>query len=48
MFRVAVFFGLIASAFASVTLDVLVNAAASYSATIQQQLEVVTAGLSRF
>jgi hypothetical protein len=39
MFRAIVFFGLTTSAFASATLDVLVNAAASFSATIQQQLE---------
>ncbi|MBV8141125.1 MAG: hypothetical protein JOZ60_03675 [Verrucomicrobia bacterium] len=41
MFRAIVFFGLAASAFASATLDVLVNAAASFSATIQQQLEML-------
>jgi hypothetical protein len=41
MFRAIVFFGLIASAFASEKLDVLVNAAASFSATIQQQLEML-------
>src|SRR5271166_1436065 len=41
MFRAVVFFGLITSAFASETLKVLVNAAASFSATIQQQLEMV-------
>ena len=41
MFRAIVFFGLTTSAFASATLDVLVNAAASFSATIQQQLEVL-------
>jgi hypothetical protein len=41
MLRVFVFFGLITSAFASATLDVLVNAAASFSATIQQQLEML-------
>ena len=35
------FFGLITSSFASATLDVLVNAAASFSATIQQQLEML-------
>jgi len=39
--RVIVFLGLIASAWASETLDVLVNAAASFSATIKQQLEMV-------
>jgi len=32
---------MITSAFASATLDVLVNAAASFSATIQQQLEML-------
>jgi hypothetical protein len=36
-----VFLGLIASAWASENLDVLVNAAASFSATINQQLEMV-------
>jgi hypothetical protein len=41
MFRAIVFFGLAVSAFASPTLDVLVNAAASFSATIQQQLEML-------
>jgi len=41
MFRAVVFFGLITPAFASATLDVLVNAAASFSATIQQQLEML-------
>src|SRR5208283_3686800 len=41
MFRAIVFFGLIKSAFASATLDVLVNAAASFPATIQQQLEML-------
>ena len=41
MFRAIVFFGLITPAFASATLDVLVNAAASFSATIQQQLEML-------
>jgi hypothetical protein len=40
MLRAIVFFGLATSAFASATLDVLVNAAASFSATIQQQLEM--------
>src|SRR5260370_579749 len=40
MFRAIVFFGLTTSAFATATLDVLVNAAASFSATIQQQLEM--------
>jgi hypothetical protein len=41
MFRAIVLFGLITSAIASQTLDVLVNAAASFSATIQQQLEML-------
>jgi hypothetical protein len=41
MFRAIVFFGLTTSAFAGAALDVLVNAAASFSATIQQQLEVL-------
>jgi hypothetical protein len=41
MLRAIVFFGLTASAFASAPLDFLVNAAASFSATIQQQLEMV-------
>jgi len=41
MFRAIVFIGLITSAFASATLDVLVNAAASFSAPIQQQLEML-------
>jgi hypothetical protein len=41
MFRALLFFGLIVSAIASATLDVLVNAAASFSATIQQQLEML-------
>jgi hypothetical protein len=41
MFRAIVFFGLITSAFASEKLDVLVNAAVSFSATIQQQLEML-------
>jgi hypothetical protein len=41
MLRAIVFFGLITTASASATLDVLVNAAASFSATIQQQLEMV-------
>jgi hypothetical protein len=36
MFRAIVFFGLTTSAFAGAALDVLVNAAASFSATIQQ------------
>ena len=41
MFRAVVFFSLTTFAFAGATLDVLVNAAASFSATIQQQLEVL-------
>jgi hypothetical protein len=41
MFRTIVFFGLTTSAFASATMDALVNAAASFSATIQQQLEML-------
>ena len=39
--RVIVFLGLIASAWANETLDVLVNAAASFSSTIRQQLEMI-------
>jgi hypothetical protein len=35
------FFALATSAFASATLDVLVNAAASFSTAIQQQLEML-------
>jgi hypothetical protein len=41
MLRAVVFLGLIISAFAAATLDVLVNAAGSFSATIQQQLEML-------
>src|SRR5258708_2256342 len=41
MFRAIVFFVLVTSAFASATLDVLVNAAASFSATIRQQLQML-------
>jgi len=41
MLRAIAFFGLATSAFASATLDVLVNAAASFSATIQQQREML-------
>ena len=41
MFRTIVFFGLITAALGSEKLDVLVNAAASFSATIQQQLETL-------
>jgi hypothetical protein len=39
--RALIFFGLAVSAFASATLDALVNAAASFSSAIQEQLEVV-------
>jgi len=38
MLRAIVFFGWAMSAFTSATLDVLVNAAACFSATTQQQL----------
>jgi hypothetical protein len=41
MLRAIVFVGLITSAFASEKLDVLVNAAASFSIAIQQQLEML-------
>jgi hypothetical protein len=41
MFRAIVFFGLITAALGSEKLDMLVNAAASFSATIQQQLETL-------
>jgi hypothetical protein len=41
MFRAIVFFGLTTAALGSEKLDVLVNAAASFSATIQQQLETL-------
>jgi hypothetical protein len=41
MLRSIVFLGLATSALASARLDVLVNAAASFSATIQQQLEML-------
>ena len=41
MLRAIVCLGLATSAFASATLDVLVNAAASFSATIQEQLEML-------
>jgi hypothetical protein len=44
MLRALAFFGLIRSAFASETLDRLVNAAASFSATIQQQIEMLQTG----
>jgi hypothetical protein len=46
MFRAIVFFALVTSAFACATLDVLVNAAASFSATIQQQLEMLQSNLA--
>jgi hypothetical protein len=41
VFRAIVFLALTTSAFASATLGVLVNAAASFSAKIQQQFEVL-------
>jgi tetratricopeptide (TPR) repeat protein len=41
MLRAIIYISLTASAIASATLDVLVNAAASFSATIQQQLETL-------
>jgi hypothetical protein len=41
MLRAIIYLSLTASAIASATLDVLVNAAASFSATIQQQLEML-------
>jgi hypothetical protein len=41
MFRAIVFLGLITAGLDSEKLDVLVNAAASFSATIQQQLETL-------
>ena len=41
MFRAIVFVGLIAAAIASDTLDLLVNAAASFSPKIQQQIEML-------
>jgi hypothetical protein len=41
MFRAIVFFSLTMAALGSEKLDVLVNAAASFSATIQQQLETL-------
>jgi len=47
MLRAIAFFGLATSAFASATLDVLVNAAASFSATIQQQREMLQSDPSR-
>jgi hypothetical protein len=40
-FRAVVFFGLATSAFASATLDLLVNASASFSAAILQQLAAI-------
>jgi hypothetical protein len=42
MFWAIVFFGLTTAVFASATMDVLGNAAASFSATIQRQLDEVT------
>ena len=39
--RLIVFLGLIAAAWANETLDMLVNAAASFSSTIRQQLEMI-------
>jgi hypothetical protein len=39
--RLIVFLGLIAAAWANETLEVLVNAAASFSSTIKQQLEMI-------
>jgi hypothetical protein len=47
MLRAIVFFGLITAALASATLDVLVDAAASFSATIRQQLEMLQSNPSR-
>jgi hypothetical protein len=41
MLRAMAFFGLAAAAFAGEKLDLLVNAASSFSATIQQQLEML-------
>jgi hypothetical protein len=41
MFRAIIFFGLATSAIASEILDALVNAAAGFSAAIQQQLEIL-------
>ena len=41
MFRAIIFLALITAALASEKLDALVNAAASFSATIQQQLETL-------
>jgi hypothetical protein len=41
MFRAIVFLGLITSALASATLDVLVKAASSFATTIQQQVEML-------
>lgn len=41
MLRAIIYFSLTTPAIASATLDVLVNAAASFSATIQQQLEML-------
>jgi hypothetical protein len=47
MLRAIVCLGLATSAFASATLDVLVNAAASFPATIQQQLEMLQSDPSK-
>ncbi len=41
MFRAIAFFGLVTAAFASETLDALVNASAGFSAAILQQLAAV-------
>jgi hypothetical protein len=41
MLRAMAIFGLATSAFASAALDVLANATASFSATIQQQVEML-------
>ena len=46
MFRAIIFLALITVALGSEKLDVLVNAAASFSATIQQQLETLQSGPS--
>jgi hypothetical protein len=45
-FRAIIFFGLITVAFAGATLDALVNAAVSFSTTIQQQLEMLQSDTS--
>jgi hypothetical protein len=41
MFRAVIFFSLVTSAFANLTLDALIDAAAGFSAAIQQQLQAV-------